>query len=133
MKNCRYTGVVTRGNQKGRTWGFPTVNVMDILPNFLLDKGVYAAQVLIGERWLNAMLYAGTRPTLHLTAPTIEIHIFDFAADLYDQQLTFQVLQKVRDEQQFDSVQQLIEQLKRDEQTIRHYFLTCTQTNLGRL
>jgi riboflavin kinase/FMN adenylyltransferase len=67
------------------------------------------------------MLYVGTRPTLDLQEPTIEIHILDFNEEIYNQQISFQILHKIRDEIQFDSVEKLIEQLHRDREMVYAY------------
>ena len=68
------------------------------------------------------MMYIGTRPTLKLTKPTVEIHIFDFAQNIYNQSIQFHVLQKIRDEQTFNSIDSLVGQLKKDEEITRSFF-----------
>jgi riboflavin kinase/FMN adenylyltransferase len=67
------------------------------------------------------MLYVGTRPTLDLQETTIEIHILDFNEDLYNEQISFQILCKIRDEIQFKSIDKLIEQLYRDKEMVYKY------------
>lgn len=122
MDNLIYTGKVGFGLQNGTHWGFPTANISDVTPRFTLENGVYAVHVIInGKRW-NAMMYIGTRPTLKLTKPTVEIHIFDFAQNIYNQSIQFHVLQKIRDEQTFNSIDSLIGQLKKDEEITRSFF-----------
>ena len=67
------------------------------------------------------MMNIGFRPTLEGTHQTIEVHFFDFNNDLYGQNLTIEVLYFLRDEQKFDSIEQLISQLKEDKKTALNY------------
>lgn len=119
-----YSGTVSHGLQNGRTFGYPTANVTAVTPPLAVGTGVYAAKVRVGGCEYGAMLYAGTRPTLGLEKPTIEIYLFDFKDDLYNQTLQFALFGKVRDEQHFPSVDELIAQLQKDEQYIRRKLRT---------
>lgn len=112
-------GRVVTGLQNGRQWGFPTANVALDRPDSALENGVYAVRVRLDGITLPAMMYVGTRPTLNLAEPTIEIHIFDFNDNIYGKEISFQVVEKVRDEQRFDSVDALIAQLHADAAAIR--------------
>lgn len=112
-------GKVITGLQNGRQWGFPTANVAVNQPGFAMESGVYAVRVRVVGETFPAMMYMGTRPTLALTEPTIEIHIFDFDLNIYGKEISFQVVEKVRDEQRFDSVEALIAQLHADAAAIR--------------
>ena len=114
-----YGGTVAHGLQNGRSFGYPTANVTDVTPALTVGTGVYAAKVRVAGCEYGAMLYVGTRPTLGLEEPTLEIFLFDFEGDLYDKPLQFNILGKVREERQFPSVEELIAQLRRDEQEIR--------------
>lgn len=114
-----HSGTVSHGLQNGRSFGYPTANVTDVTPPLPIGTGVYAAKVRVGDCEYGAMLYAGTRPTLGLEEPTVEIYLFDFEGDLYEQTLVFALLGKVREEQHFPSVEELVAQLRRDEQEIR--------------
>ena len=91
----------------------------DIHPVISIDAGVYAAKVKVAGKTLAAMLYCGNRPTLNLTEPVIELHLLDFHGDLYGQQVEFVVLDRVRGEQKFASVDELAAQLRADELAIR--------------
>ena len=114
-----YSGTVSHGLRNGRTFGYPTANVTGITPPLAAGTGVYAAKVRVGGGEHGAMLYVGTRPTLGLEEPTIEIYLFDFDGDLYDQTLQFALLDKIRDERKFLSVGELVAQLRKDEAEIR--------------
>lgn len=114
-----YSGTVAHGLQNGRAFGYPTANLTDVAPPLELTPGVYAARVRVSGSEYGAMLYVGTRPTLGLTEPTLEIHLFDFDGDLYGISLEFALLGKIRDERNFPSVAELVAQLRRDETEIR--------------
>ena len=117
-----YSGVVVHGMQNGRKFGFPTANIALISEDNMPEKGVYAVNVLVEEKTCQGMLYVGTRPTLHLKGISIEIHIFDFNQDIYDHIISFELLQKIRGEQQFDTIEELIQQIKHDQDSVLHFF-----------
>lgn len=117
-----YSGKVIKGLQNGRTFGFPTANILLDEGNIAPSNGVYAVSVKVRQQELKGMLYVGTRPTLDLINTTIEIYLFDFKEDIYDQKLDFTIEKKIREEQKFASVQELIEQLKKDKEQIINYF-----------
>lgn len=114
-----YHGIVAHGLQNGRNFGFPTANIEQLAPAWNEGNGVFAAKVHIGTRQFGAMLYTGTRPTLNLTEQTLEIHIFDFSENIYEQNIDFQIIKKIRNEIRFDSTEMLIQQLQKDEQSAR--------------
>lgn len=119
MEKKWHSGSVIHGHENGRKWHYPTINLADIQPIVSIEAGVYAAKVKVAEKTLAAMLYCGHRPTLNLTEPVVELHLLDFQGDLYGQQVEFVVLQRVRGEQKFASVEELVSQLRRDEAAVR--------------
>ncbi len=115
--NFELHGMVIKGVQLGRKLGFPTANVETtdkhkIIPGY----GVYAVKVVVNEKTYNGMLNIGTRPTFNNNADnrSIEVNIFDFAGNIYEQEITLVFIDKIRDEQKFKGVEQLVEQLKKD-------------------
>jgi len=118
----KFFGTVIHGLGRGKDFGFPTINIKLIDNNLHIENGVYVAAVTINNLVFKGMLYVGTRPTLDLQETTIEIHILDFHEDIYDQQISFQILHKIRDEIQFESVDKLVEQLHRDREMVYKYF-----------
>ncbi|TNF01253.1 MAG: bifunctional riboflavin kinase/FAD synthetase [Bacteroidetes bacterium] len=117
------TGRVVHGKQLGRDLGFPTANIdlendLKLIPG----NGVYGVKVTLenGSHY-SGMMNIGTRPTLldAVEMKTLEVHLFDFEGDLYDQYLTVQILYRVRNEMRFDDLTALKEQLIKDESTIR--------------
>ncbi|MDR1757725.1 MAG: riboflavin kinase [Bacteroidales bacterium] len=129
MEKDLYTGTIVHGQQQGRQWGFPTANVCLLPPQtWHHPTGVYAVRLqLTGKKYhgnYTGMLYAGTRPTLHLKQLSIEIHIFNFVGNIYEEKILFIPCLKIREEHTFDSVTRLIDQIREDEKKIREYFDT---------
>lgn len=151
------TGCVTHGFAEGRKMGFPTANLDTTgYPLLLPANGVYGVRVKIGcadavmgkcevpnldgwpsempvptmddhDGWLPAMLNIGTRPTFDGSTTTIEANIFNFNADIYGQPMTIAFFFRLRNEQRFDSVEALEEQLHKDRKEIeKKIFLTQT-------
>ena len=114
--NFEITGKVVKGNQIGRSIGFPTAN---ILPenNILLPKqGVYVASVFLpdGSTW-PAMVNVGCRPTIESgNNKVVETHIIGWDGNLYDQEIVISFISRMRDEKKFDSINDLSEQLLND-------------------
>ena len=112
------SGMVVKGNQIGRTIGFPTANI-DVKEKYrhkLMPAGVYAVQVKIADELYYGMANIGYRPTIkHLKHElTAEVNILDFNKDIYGRFITICFLEKIRDEQKFDGLEQLTQQLNRD-------------------
>ena len=110
-------GKVVKGKQLGRKLGFPTANIEasdkhKIIPGY----GVYAVNVEIEGEEYKGMLNIGTRPTFNKNADnrSIEINIFDFRKDIYKKEITLKFVGKIRNEQKFNGIEMLVEQLKKD-------------------
>ncbi len=115
------SGVVKHGQALGRTIGFPTANI-DIADDTKLipGNGVYAVFVSIDNQLFKGMLNIGVRPTVgKSTSRSIEVNIFDFDRDIYQQFITIQFIRKIREEQAFESVENLRQQLQEDEKAVR--------------
>ncbi|MEC8380506.1 MAG: bifunctional riboflavin kinase/FAD synthetase [Myxococcota bacterium] len=107
-------GVVVSGDQRGRTIGFPTANVLSSTP-LIPAMGVYAASVQVNQRHhQKAIVNLGTRPTFDGTNFAIEVHIFDFNEDIYGQQLRVFFHERIRAEKQFNGATALKAQLQKD-------------------
>ncbi|MCX6232132.1 MAG: bifunctional riboflavin kinase/FAD synthetase [Bacteroidetes bacterium] len=115
-----FSGKVVKGNQIGRTIGFPTANI-DLENDFKLipSMGVYAVKVKWNMQFYNGMLNIGIRPTLNINKLCIEVHIFDIDTELYGQYLSIYFVDKIREEQRFNGLDALIDQLKKDEVTVK--------------
>jgi len=121
--------VVVHGDKRGRILGYPTANCLckdDIL---LPCVGVYAARVWIdnmsppvrgrGLKPYNAMANIGYCPTFRGEKLRFEVHLLDWKGDLYEKELMITFIDRMRDEKGFDSVEELLGQLKEDEKMVR--------------
>lgn len=110
------TGVVERGDQRGRTIGFPTANIRPNLRQRLPPNGVYAGIVRVDGRDCVSAINIGLRPTFYsrATHPLLEAHLIDYDGDLYDRRLTVELRTRLRGERRFESVHDLTEQLHQD-------------------
>ena len=120
--NYFLTGEVVKGKQLGRTINFPTAN-LKIQENYKLipQNGVYIVKSVINEQTVFGMMNIGFNPTVNGQNQTIEIHYFDFDADLYHQKIRVSILQRIRSEQKFESVNLLKAQLETDKQMAISY------------
>jgi riboflavin kinase/FMN adenylyltransferase len=111
------SGHVEKGNQLGRTIGYPTANIHEPEPDKLLPAfGIYAVQVRMESGdVLDGMLSIGIRPTIGESPMTIEVNIFDFNQDIYGQHLSVLFIERLRDELKFDGLEPLKAALGRDE------------------
>jgi len=112
----RYTiaGRVVRGRQLGRTLGYPTAN-LHFGGKRPPMQGIFATRVHgIGERPWPGVSSLGTRPTVDGRAPWLEVHVFDFADDLYGRRIEVEFVAKLRDEMKFDDLPALVVQMDRD-------------------
>ncbi|TDD78072.1 bifunctional riboflavin kinase/FAD synthetase [Flavobacterium caseinilyticum] len=116
------TGTVIRGKQLGRTINFPTAN-LKIEENYKLipQNGVYIVQSIIDKNTVFGMMNIGFNPTVEGKNQSIEIHYFNFNADLYNREIRVSILQKIRSEQKFASINLLKEQLEKDTKTALDY------------
>lgn len=118
------SGTVVKGKQLGRTIGFPTANIqlandLKLIP----QNGVYSVKVFYQNECLKGMMNIGVRPTIEgKNDPTIEVHIFDFDQTIYGDNLRVELFKKTRDEQKFNGIEALKNQLKLDEISIRTFF-----------
>jgi riboflavin kinase/FMN adenylyltransferase len=115
-------GPVVRGAQRGRTIGFPTANIAVGADLAVPAFGVYVTRAVVGELSHPAVTNIGRRPTFDDGAPSIETHILDFDADLYDRELRIELLDRLRGEQKFSGVPELVAQIRRDVDDARAYF-----------
>ncbi|MBE7689951.1 bifunctional riboflavin kinase/FAD synthetase [Tenacibaculum piscium] len=116
------SGKVVQGKQLGGKIGFPTANI-EIPESYKLipKKGVYVVSAIIQNNTVFGMMNIGNRPTVHGKNQTIEIHFFDFKTDLYHQNITVELLYFLREEQKFDSLNDLVIQLEKDKNTSLEY------------
>jgi len=113
-----FEGFVVRGNQIGRTIGFPTANLhINDEEKLIPSNGVYAVRVkgkCFGDRILDGMMNIGVRPTVDGHKKVIEVNIFEFDEDIYEQTITVMVYDYIRGEVKFNGLDALKEQLNKD-------------------
>ena len=115
-------GVVVHGDKRGRELSYPTANIeLQNKHKIIPKQGVYLIQSDIDNQVVYGMMNIGTKPTFDTTNPSIEVHFFDWNGDLYDQTLQVKLLKWIRDEQKFDSVEELQAQIHADERYCRSY------------
>jgi riboflavin biosynthesis protein ribF len=114
------TGRVVHGLKLGRTLGYPTANIQVTEGYKLIPKdGVYAVYSYIDGRKVYGMMSIGKNPTIEGKGASIEVYFFDFNGDLYDQKLTIEFVQYLREEQKFATIDLLKKQLQDDETAAR--------------
>ena len=120
--NFMLNGTVVNGKKLGGTIGYPTANI-DVKETYKLipKTGVYVVKSTLDKKIVFGMMNIGSRPTVDGNHQTIEVHFFDFNQDLYNQNLTIELMYFLRDEHKFDSIDSLVHQLKKDEETARNY------------
>lgn len=110
-----FSGKVVQGNQLGRTIGFPTANIEITDPLKLIPKkGVYIVNCLVHNQSFNGIMNIGNRPTIEGTTQTIEVHLLDFDQTIYNTEVTVSLLNCIRNEQKFESIEALKSQIEDD-------------------
>jgi len=110
------SGVVVRGERKGRELGFPTANIeLGDAEKMLPKEGVYAAYGRVRGERIPGLLHLGPRPTFPGFSPTIELHLLDWSGDIYGDHVRVEVMGRIRDIRPFPSVDALIEAIRGDE------------------
>ncbi len=103
------------GDKIGRTLGFPTANI-EIPEAYKLvpAEGIYAVQVRIGQQLKNGMLYIGTRPVVNGKTLRIEVNIFEFDQEIYNQEIQVMFVSRIRGDLPFTDINALKEKMKED-------------------
>ena len=120
--NFTLTGKVVNGKKLGGKIGFPTANI-DVKEDYKLipKTGVYVVKTSVDQIECFGMMNIGYRPTIKGTHQTIEVHLFDFDKDLYNQFLSVELLFYLREEQEFENIETLISQLHEDKKASISY------------
>jgi riboflavin kinase / FMN adenylyltransferase len=123
-------GRVVKGDQIGRTLGYPTANIqMDDTNKLIPIHGIYATKIYLEgypprqEPYIG-MLYIGNRPALNKTIRSIEVNIFDFKEDIYGNRIRVELLEFIREDANFTSLEALISQMSADKVQTLQYFTT---------
>jgi len=118
-----FSGTVVEGKKLGRTLGFPTANIqIDQTYKLTPKNGVYIVESVIDKQRVKGMMSIGYNPTFTNHPHTIEVNYLDWSGNLYGQQIKVCILERIRDEEKFSSLDELVQRLKEDEQLTREYF-----------
>ena len=117
-RNYSFKGTIVRGDGRGKKLGFPTANIsVDDQDKLLPAKGIYVAECIVEDEKHFGLLSLGSRPTFHKDGDVIpEFYIFDFDRDIYDRVMQVNLVERIRDEEKFNSVDDLIIRMKKDEE-----------------
>ena len=116
-------GPVLHGDERGRTIGFPTLNIGVAPDRALPPNGVYVTRARLGDRTFEAVTNIGTRPTFDdSNNRKVETHLLDFEGDLYGQVVSIELLSRLRAEFKFSSAEALVEQIQADVAAAREWF-----------
>ncbi len=110
------SGKIIKGKQLGRSIGFPTANI-EIEENYKLipKNGVYVVKSLLKEKTVFGIMNIGINPTVNGENLSIEVHFLDFNDDLYNTEIAVSVIDRIRDEKKFTSIDLLKAQIQEDE------------------
>ncbi len=117
MERTVIEGVVGRGRQLGRELGFPTAN-LDVGGELSAADGVYRSRAEVDGRWYAAMSNLGCNPSVGGRQRRLETHLFGFSGELYGRRLRVELLERIRGEQRFATLEELRAQLERDRETV---------------
>lgn len=113
------TGIVEHGNKRGKPLGFPTLNIKT---EQTIVEGIYFSRTLIQNAWYNSLTFIGVAKTFGAINFLSETYILDFDKDLYGENVTVTILKKLRGNITFQTVPELVDQMKQDEKDAREYF-----------
>ncbi len=119
--NFILSGIVITGQKRGAGLGFPTANIMlsqDV------PEGIYASLITVKKHTYQAATFIGSAKTFNETDIKAESYILDFSENIYGENVTVTLYKKVRENQAFSSIDELIEQIHKDIKVIRHFFAT---------
>ena len=111
------TGKVVKGDGLGKQINYPTANILIKEDYKIIPKdGVYYIKTEVDNKLYNGMMNIGHRPTIGTKEKSIEVNLFNFDRDIYDKIISVDVVEKIRDEKKFSSIEALKAQLAKDEE-----------------
>ncbi len=115
----KFWGKVRKNKQRGKSLGFPTANIN---LSKKIPEGIYVSYIKIGSSIFSALTFIGEAKTFNEKKFHAETYILDFKQDLYGKWISIKLLKKIRANKKFSSSEELIAQMKKDEQEARKYF-----------
>lgn len=110
-------GKVVKGLGEGKKIGFPTINIQTDVLN--LDFGVYATRVYTSYGVFKGAAHFGPRKILNVSKPEFEVHLLDFSENLYDQEVSVEIIEKLRGTLDFKNFDEMIHHIAQDVQKVR--------------
>ncbi len=111
--------LVIHGDERGRKIGYPTANLQPEHQDKAIPKnGIYAVKVRVDGEWFSGMMNIGVRPTFDGVTKSLEVNIFEFEKMIYGKTVQIRFIKRIRDEQKFSSVDELITQLNTDKEAV---------------
>ena len=114
----KFWGKVKKHNQRGRKLGFPTANI-NLSKN--IEEGIYISKTKIEHKLYPSLTFIGQAKTFNEKKFHAENYILDFNQKIYDQWISVNLLKKIRENKKFDSVKELVAQMREDEKKAREY------------
>lgn len=116
---------MTDGAKRGRTIGFPTANIA-LDAAYKVENGVYAVKIKLDGMTLDGVANVGTHPTVEESRRTLlEVHIFDFTSDIYGKKTEVMLIEKIRDEKRFKSIDELKAAIENDCKVAQDILTKC--------
>lgn len=113
-------GKVRKSYQRGRKLGFPTAN-LNLRKK--IPEGIYISRTKINDKKYSSLTFIGTAKTFGEIRYHAEVYILDFNQNIYGTWISMKLIKKIRGNKKFNSAEELITQMKKDEQDARNYFL----------
>lgn len=115
----RFKGEVVRGKKRGKALGFPTAN---IVVSKKVEEGIYVSKVYLGNKTYNALTFIGAAITFGDKKVQAESYILDFNQDIYGKEIEVEISKKIRGNEKFETIEELVKAMKKDEKEAREYF-----------
>ncbi|KIL44932.1 bifunctional riboflavin kinase/FAD synthetase [Jeotgalibacillus soli] len=126
LGNCyQVEGTVVHGDKRGRKIGFPTANVKCVDGGLIPATGVYSVRLFVNKQWFNGVCNIGYKPTFKSPEEkelSVEVHLFDFSESIYGEKVKVEWHRRIRSEQRFNGIQELVAQIEKDKQTALDFF-----------
>ncbi len=117
-------GIVVKGKGNGKKIGFPTINLKLEFNYTIPNNGVYVSKTIIDGNTYFSISSIGTHPTIdEIKESIVETHLLDFDEDVYGKEVSVIFFKKIREEIKFNSIDQLVEQIKGDIKKANQYFM----------
>lgn len=115
----KFWGKVKKNNQRGKSLGFPTANIN---LNKTIPEGIYISRTKLAGKVYPSLTFIGRAKTFNETKYQAETYIFDFNQNIYHQWISVKLIKKIRENKKFNSSEDLMAQMKKDEIVARKYF-----------